>query len=122
MCDQLTNTCGANDAAKATCVTATEASKAATKNTGAQADAFNAAFGITTTFVNVATIDNQGNIVAGTGNGQSFVGTEDFGKCTVPEIEFAAGFDNRKETSFRPVDNGKCNCTRPRNSRSYLIF
>lgn len=28
----------------------------------------------------------------------------DFGKCTVPQIEFGVGFDNRKETSFQPVD------------------
>ncbi|KAF8208876.1 hypothetical protein K438DRAFT_1930422 [Mycena galopus ATCC 62051] len=27
-----------------------------------------------------------------------------FGKCSVPQIEFAVGFDNRKETSFQPVD------------------
>ena len=27
-----------------------------------------------------------------------------FGKCSVPQIEFATGFDNRKETSFQPVD------------------
>lgn len=31
----------------------------------------------------------------------------DFGSCTVPEIEFAAGFDNRKETSFQPTDKRK---------------
>ncbi|KAJ7903500.1 hypothetical protein B0H14DRAFT_2665129 [Mycena olivaceomarginata] len=27
-----------------------------------------------------------------------------FGSCTTPQIEFGAGFDGRKETSFRPVD------------------
>jgi hypothetical protein len=27
-----------------------------------------------------------------------------FGKCSVPQIEFAVGFDGRTETSFRPVD------------------
>jgi hypothetical protein len=31
----------------------------------------------------------------------------DFGSCTVPEIEFGAGFDNRRETSFRPTDLSK---------------
>lgn len=31
----------------------------------------------------------------------------DFGKCSVPEIEFGVGFDNRKETSFQPVDKGE---------------
>ncbi|KAF7374870.1 hypothetical protein MSAN_00373100 [Mycena sanguinolenta] len=30
--------------------------------------------------------------------------TGNFGSCSVPEIEFGAGFDGRKETSFRPVD------------------
>lgn len=30
----------------------------------------------------------------------------DFGKCSVPEMEFGVGFDNRTETSFRPVDRG----------------
>jgi hypothetical protein len=27
-----------------------------------------------------------------------------FGKCSIPEIKFAVGFDGRKETSFEPVD------------------
>lgn len=27
-----------------------------------------------------------------------------FGSCSTPEIEFGAGFDNRRETSFRPAD------------------
>lgn len=27
-----------------------------------------------------------------------------FGSCSTPEIEFGGGFDNRKETSFQPVD------------------
>ena len=30
-----------------------------------------------------------------------------FGSCTVPEIEFGQGFDGRKETSFRAVDQSK---------------
>ncbi|KAJ7147489.1 hypothetical protein C8R43DRAFT_531827 [Mycena crocata] len=33
----------------------------------------------------------------------------DFGKCTIPQIEFATGFDNRKETSFQPVDKTSFN-------------
>lgn len=32
------------------------------------------------------------------------VGDADFGSCSVPEIEFGQGFDNRRETSFQPVD------------------
>jgi hypothetical protein len=27
-----------------------------------------------------------------------------FGSCSVPEINFGVGFDNRKETSYLPVD------------------
>ncbi|KAL5486066.1 hypothetical protein ACEPAI_7110 [Sanghuangporus weigelae] len=68
ICDSLTNTCGADQTAKDTCATAQAAASAATTGTGAQADAFNAAFGITTDFVSVATVDNQGNIVSGTGS------------------------------------------------------
>jgi len=31
----------------------------------------------------------------------------DFGSCSVPEIEFGPGFDNRRETSFQPKDQSK---------------
>jgi hypothetical protein len=30
----------------------------------------------------------------------------DFGSCSTPQIKFGPGFDNRKETSFEPVDQG----------------
>lgn len=70
ICDTLTNTCGADQTAKDTCATATAAADAQTAKTGAQADAFNAAFGITTNFASVAEVDDQGNVVAaGTGSG-----------------------------------------------------
>ena len=32
-----------------------------------------------------------------------------FGSCSVPQIEFGAGFDGRKETSFEPVDKKSFN-------------
>lgn len=48
MCDTLTNTCGADQTAKDTCANAKTAASAASTGTGAQADAFNAAFGFTT--------------------------------------------------------------------------
>lgn len=48
ICDTLTNTCGADATAKATCAKATTAANGAAAKTGAQADAFNAVFGITT--------------------------------------------------------------------------
>jgi len=34
-----------------------------------------------------------------------------FGSCSVPQIEFGAGFDGRNETSFRPVDQVSYNHT-----------
>ena len=48
MCDQLTNACKANQAAKDVCQQARAAASAATKGSGAQADAFNSIFGIIT--------------------------------------------------------------------------
>jgi hypothetical protein len=36
-----------------------------------------------------------------------------FGSCSVPEIQFGAGFDGRRETSFEPTDKGNfflCHC------------
>jgi uncharacterized protein with GYD domain len=65
----LTNTCGADQTAKSTCAKAEAAANAKPAKTGAQADAFNAAFGINTDFVGVAEVDDNGNIVTGTGSG-----------------------------------------------------
>lgn len=164
ICDTLVNSCGADQTAKDTCATARAAASAATKGTGEQADAFNAAFGVTTDFASVTSVDNQGKDVPGTGSGSTSTtggtatsddtsadpsvttsastggsatdgtasddtsadpsvttsaatsastgaaastgggGIGDFGSCSVPEIEFGVGFDNRKETSFQPVD------------------
>ncbi|THH20735.1 hypothetical protein EW146_g688 [Bondarzewia mesenterica] len=149
ICDTLTNSCGADATAKATCATATAASNAQTAKTGAQADvyaAFNAAFGITTDFAAVASVDDQGNIIAGTGSSTSSSASASsasassagsassgsasaaatttiaaaastasasnigsFGSCSVPQIKFGVGFDNRKETSFEPVDQTSYN-------------
>ncbi|KAI0033075.1 hypothetical protein K488DRAFT_26710, partial [Vararia minispora EC-137] len=138
MCDQLVNACGADATAKATCAAAKAAADTATAKTGAQADLFNAQFGIVTKFANVAEVDNQGNVVPGTGSSSAASGAAsaaavtaaaatanavvsssasaaaatatgsagigNFGSCSVPQIEFGVGFDNRKETSFQPVD------------------
>jgi len=136
MCDTLTNTCDANQAAKNLCATATTAANDATAKTGAQADAFNAVFGIQTDFAAVPEVDDQGNVVspgtgaaatttsvatsvatlaattiasqaAATASAASVSGGSDignFGSCTVPQIKFGVGFDDRKETSFEPVD------------------
>ena len=138
MCDTLTNKCKADQTAKDTCVKAAAAADTQPAKTGAQADAFNAIFGVTTTFANVAVVDDQGRVVSGgstavASNAQpaattsvdsaatapaadpastpapssSSSGIGDFGKCSVPQIEFGTGFDGRKETSFQPVDKGK---------------
>ncbi|PIL35678.1 hypothetical protein GSI_02408 [Ganoderma sinense ZZ0214-1] len=111
ICDTLTNSCGADATAKATCQTAKAAADTGAAKTGEQADLFNAAFGITTNFADVVAIDDQGNAIPGTGsvdnqnaitNGTGGIG--DFGSCTVPQITFAVGLDNRKETAFEPTD------------------
>jgi hypothetical protein len=48
ICDTLTNSCGADQTAKNTCAQGRAAASAASRGTGAQADAFNSAFGIQT--------------------------------------------------------------------------
>jgi len=60
----LTNSCGANQAAKDTCATAQAAASAATKGTGAQADAFNGAFGIQTVRLHGKFTDSFSNLNA----------------------------------------------------------
>ncbi|THH01484.1 hypothetical protein EW026_g1254 [Hermanssonia centrifuga] len=140
ICDTLTNKCGADQTAKDTCATATTAANGQTAKTGAQADAFNAVFGISTNFAAVAEVDDQGRTVAaGTGSAATSSaqaatlvatsvaasttadassatstaaassGIGNFGKCSVPQIEFGTGFDGRKETSFEPVDKTSYN-------------
>ena len=63
ICDTLTNSCGADATAKATCASATTAADGQTAKTGAQADAFNAVFGITTNFASLAVISDTGRFV-----------------------------------------------------------
>ncbi|KAJ3967410.1 hypothetical protein EV361DRAFT_807315, partial [Lentinula raphanica] len=60
MCDQLVNACGADATAKATCASAQSAADTATAKTGAQADKFNAVFGIQTNFAAVPAVSDQG--------------------------------------------------------------
>lgn len=48
-------------------------------------------------------------------------GIGNFGKCSVPQIEFGVGFDNRKETSFEPVDEST-SCELSRTSVLWLIL
>jgi len=61
MCDTLLNSCKANQAAQDQCAKALAAGNAATPaQTGAQADAFNAAMGIKTDFAVVPPLDDHG--------------------------------------------------------------
>ncbi|KAK0446346.1 hypothetical protein EV421DRAFT_272192 [Armillaria borealis] len=71
ICDTLVNSCGADATAKATCANAETAVNNAPAKTGGQADAFNAVFGITTDFASIAAVDDQGNVIAGTGSSSS---------------------------------------------------
>ncbi|PFH53001.1 hypothetical protein AMATHDRAFT_1726 [Amanita thiersii Skay4041] len=64
ICDTLTNSCKSDQTAKDTCAKARAAASAAQKGTGAQADAFNAAFGIQTNFASVAVVDDQGQVMS----------------------------------------------------------
>ncbi|GAW01661.1 hypothetical protein LENED_003271 [Lentinula edodes] len=204
MCDQLVNSCGADATAKATCASAAAAADTATAKTGAQADKFNAVFGIQTNFAAVPVVSDQGVTLGVDGSGTSAaasatsavavasaasatttsiaatvadtatssdpcpatvtvtvtaadaastsaaatdaatdatsaadVGTTsvavasataaasssaavatstasaadigNFGSCTVPQIQFGVGFDNRRETAFEPVDQTSYN-------------
>lgn len=71
MCDELVNSCEADQTARNTCATAQAAADTKAAKTGAQADAFNAVFGIITDFAAVASVDDQGNVIAGTGSESS---------------------------------------------------
>lgn len=125
ICDTLTNSCQANQAAKDLCANATQAAAAAAAKTGIQADVFNAVFGITTDFAAVPVVNDQGQTIspglaasgaAGTSSATMTVQATgatstpaastigNFGKCSVPQIEFGAGFDGRRETSFQPTN------------------
>ena len=50
---------------------------------------------------------NGGDMGTGNNNTGNPGNIGNFGSCTVPKIEFGQGFDGRKETSFRPVDQSK---------------
>ncbi|KAH7873733.1 uncharacterized protein C8R40DRAFT_1111520 [Lentinula edodes] len=204
MCDQLVNSCGADATAKATCASAAAAADTATAKTGAQADKFNAVFGIQTNFAAVPVVSDQGVTLGVDGSGTSAAASAtsavavasaasatttsiaatvadtatssdpcpatvtvtvtaadaastsaaatdaatdatsaadvattsvavasataaasssaavatstasaadigNFGSCTVPQIQFGVGFDNRRETAFEPVDQTSYN-------------
>ncbi|KAJ3822468.1 hypothetical protein F5880DRAFT_1484057, partial [Lentinula raphanica] len=135
MCDQLVNACGADATAKATCASAQSAADTATAKTGAQADKFNAVFGIQTNFAAVPAVSDQASSAAATDAASTTAAATDaatataaasssataatstaaasdignFGSCSVPQIQFGVGFDGRRETSFEPVDQTSFN-------------
>ena len=51
--------------------------------------------------------DGAVNPPANNNNGTNAGNIGDFGSCSVPQIEFGQGFDGRKETSFKPVDQSE---------------
>ena len=72
----------------------------------------------------VSVVDDTGKVVSGSNNTSSAASVSskgstsatssvnssaigNFGSCSVPKIEFGVGFDGRKETSFKPVDESQ---------------
>lgn len=53
-----------------------------------------------------ATNLTSGNNSTDVTNGNNSTNIGNFGSCSVPEIQFGAGFDGRRETAFEPVDKG----------------
>jgi hypothetical protein len=114
MCDNLVNSCGADQTARTTCATAQQAADKQAPKTGNQADAYNAVFNIKTNFAAIIPLNDHGNPVTpspSSAPGSSSptsgaAGAPNFGKCTKPEIKFATKLDGRKETAYAPVDPG----------------
>ena len=51
---------------------------------------------------NSMTVDPSSTVTSAPSTPTGIIGN--FGKCSIPQIEFGTGFDGRKETSFQPVD------------------
>jgi hypothetical protein len=89
VCDQLVNTCGADQQAQATCKSAAAAADQQPPKTGAQADAFNKVFGFNTDFNAITPRDDQGNPINGsTATSQASSTTKpaaaNLAKCSAP--------------------------------------
>lgn len=113
MCDTLVNSCGADQTARTTCASARAAADGHAIKTGAQADAFNAGFGIKTNFSAITPLDDQGNPIVNSSRVSSSFNSSasspqaaNFGKCSTPEIKFGPGLGGRIETAFAPFDRG----------------
>ncbi|KAJ1302177.1 hypothetical protein OPQ81_001005 [Rhizoctonia solani] len=103
ICDVLANKCKAPQATLDACAKGKAAASAAAAKTGAQADAFNAALGITTNFATIPAAPGGGPGSAALAN------TPNFGTCTNPTMEFGVGFDGRTEASFQPANKADFN-------------
>ncbi|CAE7208431.1 unnamed protein product [Rhizoctonia solani] len=103
VCDILANKCKAPQATLDACAKGQAAASAAAAKTGAQADAFNAALGITTNFATIPAAPGGG---PGT---EALATTPNFGTCTNPTMEFGVGFDGRTEASFQPANKADFN-------------
>ncbi|CEL60334.1 hypothetical protein RSOLAG1IB_09552 [Rhizoctonia solani AG-1 IB] len=103
VCDILASKCKAPQTTLDACAKGQAAASAATAKTGAQADAFNAALGITTNFATIPAAPGGG---PGT---EALATTPSFGTCTNPTMEFGVGFDGRTEASFQPANKADFN-------------
>ncbi|CAE6409330.1 unnamed protein product [Rhizoctonia solani] len=103
ICDILSSKCKAPQATLDACAKGQAAASAATAKTGAQADAFNAALGITTEFATIPAAPGGGPGSA------ALATTPNFGTCTNPTMEFGVGFDGRTEASFQPANKASFN-------------
>ena len=83
----------------------------ASGNNAAGSDAAATTAAVTTTAAaavsTTAAATTSAAAAASTSAASSSSGIGNFGSCSVPQIEFATGFDNRKETSFQPVDQSE---------------
>ncbi|KAI0342837.1 hypothetical protein BDW22DRAFT_158073 [Trametopsis cervina] len=108
VCDTLTNTCGADATAKATCAKALAAANAVTPaKSGGQADAFNAVFGIKTDFAAVTALDDQGRPIAGTGadaQGSASVASATAATSSTAAAETSAAATPTGTTASAPVE------------------
>ncbi|CAE6513337.1 unnamed protein product [Rhizoctonia solani] len=103
ICGILANKCKAPQATLDACAKGQVAASAATAKTGAQADAFNGALGITTDFATIPAAPGGG---PGT---EALATTPNFGTCTNPTMKFGVGFDGRTEASFQPANKADFN-------------
>ncbi|KAF8578954.1 hypothetical protein K439DRAFT_1638439 [Ramaria rubella] len=99
-CDQLKDNCKAPATTLTACAQGQKDADAQPKGTGAQADAFNAALGIQTSFATTPAAPGGGSATPAQALAAS---TPNIGSCANPNITFGI-FDGRTEDSFEPAD------------------